>query len=102
LFASNTAAGVIDLTLVDAKRKLAKQKFAYSRLPEWLKAAIPYIRENTEAIEFANGSRIEIGTSHRGGTLQQLHVSEYGKISAQFPAKRTSLDFAGLVAQDRA
>jgi hypothetical protein len=87
LFNSNTAAGIIDYTLPDAKKKLGKVKFAYNRLPDTLKEALPLAKENTEEVEFANGSSIQVGTSHRGGTLQILHVSEYGKISAEFPDK---------------
>lgn len=37
--------------------------------------------------KFTNGSRIGVSTSYRGGTLQQLHVSEFGKICKLFPAK---------------
>jgi hypothetical protein len=32
-------------------------------------------------------SSIQVGTSHLGGTLQILHLSEYGKISALAPDK---------------
>jgi hypothetical protein len=85
LFTPNTAAGIIDYSLDDAEKKLNKIKFAYDRLADDLKQKVPLTKANTEKIEFANGSRIEIGTSHRGGTLQHLHVSEYGKISAMRP-----------------
>jgi hypothetical protein len=87
LFNSNTAAGIIDLTREDAKKKLGKIKFAYNRLPESIRAAIPLVKDSTEELSFANGSHIQVGTSHRGGTLQVLHVSEFGKISAQHPEK---------------
>jgi hypothetical protein len=87
LFKSNFAAGIIDYSLDDAEKKLNKIKFAYDRLPASLRARVPLVKANTETIEFANGSRIEVGTSHRGGTLQHLHVSEYGKTSAQRPDK---------------
>lgn len=87
LFTPNFRAGIIDYSLEDAKKKLDKIKFAYARLPSFIQAAHPLVRENTETLEFANGSRIEVGTSHRGGTLQHLHVSEYGKTSAMRPDK---------------
>jgi len=87
LFSSNTAAGIIDYTLPDATKKLAKIKFAYDRLPELLKKTIPLVKQNTQEMEFGNGSSVQVGTSHRGGTLQILHVSELGKISAMFPDK---------------
>jgi hypothetical protein len=87
LFKPNTTAGIVDYALAEAKKKLAKIKFAYDGIPEYLRDAIPLIRQNSEALEFGNGSVINVGTSHRGGTLQILHVSEYGKISAERPEK---------------
>jgi hypothetical protein len=87
LFIPNFRAGIIDYSLDDAKKKLDKIRFAYARLSPRIRNARPLVRENTETIEFANGSRIEVGTSHRGGTLQHLHVSEFGKTSAARPDK---------------
>jgi hypothetical protein len=34
-----------------------------------------------------NNSSIRVATSMRGGTLQYLHISEYGKLCARFPEK---------------
>jgi hypothetical protein len=96
LFEPNTSAGIIDYSLDDAKKKLAKIKFAYSRMREDIRQKIPLITANTETMEFANGSRIEVGTSHRGGTLQILHVSEYGKISAMRPDKAKEIKTGGF------
>ena len=87
LFNSNTKAGIIDCTLEDAQEKLNKIKFAYSALPEGLKAQITIVKSNETMIEFSNGSGIKVGTSHRGGTLQILHISEFGKICAKTPEK---------------
>jgi hypothetical protein len=36
---------------------------------------------------FDNGSSIRVSTSYRGGTLQDLHVSEFGKICRKYPEK---------------
>lgn len=85
LFRSNTTAGIIDFTLTDAKLKLAKIKFAYDRMPENIREANPLTKANTEELQWANGSSVRVGTSHRGGTLQILHISEYGKISVNSP-----------------
>lgn len=87
LFREGTAAGIIDITIDDAKGKLAKIKFAYDRLPDEIKAAIPLKKENQHELQWANGSSVTVGTSHRGGTLQILHVSEFGKIAARHPDK---------------
>lgn len=87
LWRDGTAAGIIDITIDDARGKLDKIKFAYDRLPAEIKAVKPLKRENAHELEWASGSRVIVGTSHRGGTLQILHVSEYGKISARTPDK---------------
>lgn len=87
LFSPGTSCGIIDITLLDAKKKLEKIKHAYHNSPDWLRSQVPLTKENTEEVSFANGSSIQVGTSHRGGTLQSLHVSEFGKIAAQFPDK---------------
>jgi hypothetical protein len=85
LFRRNTRAAIIDATLSDAKKKLAKIKFAYERLPRVIRKTVPLLKDNTEHIKFANGSEISVGTSYRGDTPQILHVSEYGKISVDRP-----------------
>lgn len=46
--------------------------------------------------EFSNGSTIKIGTSLRGGTLQILHVSEFGWIANNNPAKALEILSGGV------
>lgn len=87
LWRLNTSAGVVDMTLDDAKAKLEKMRFAYDRLPAELKQQIELTKSNQTELCWSNGSSVSVGTSHRGGTLQILHVSEYGKISAAYPEK---------------
>src|SRR5262249_45043414 len=53
--------------------------------PAWLRQRGPTVKESTTEIAFGNGSSIQVGTSHRGGTLPILHVLEYGKITAPAP-----------------
>lgn len=96
LFNSNTRCGIVDATIDDAKKKLRKIALAYDRLPDWLKAGRPIVSANAFSVEFANGSGIEVGTSHRGGTLQYLHVSELGKIAAKFPEKAREIRTGAL------
>ncbi len=85
LFNSDQSCGIIDITLGDAKKKLAKIKYAYDFLPSWLKEQIPLITDSKTELKWKTGSSVYVGTSHRGGTLQILHVSEAGKISARTP-----------------
>lgn len=87
LFNSTTRCGIVDATIDDAKKKLRKIILAYKHLPEYIRNWRPITSANAQSIEFANGSGIEVGTSHRGGTLQYLHVSELGKIAAKYPEK---------------
>ena len=87
LFNANTHCGLIDATLADATKKLDKARFAYENLPPDIKAFAPMRADNATCLEWRNGSRIDVGTSHRGGTLQILHVSEMGKISAEAPVR---------------
>jgi hypothetical protein len=87
LFTPNTRCGLIDATLADATMKLDKVRFAYEHLPSEVKAFVPIRADNATCLEWKNGSRIDVGTSHRGGTLQVLHVSEMGKIAAEAPAR---------------
>jgi hypothetical protein len=96
LFNPNTHCGIIDATIDDAKKKLGKILFAYDGLPDWVKAGCPIASRNAFEIVFANGSSILVGTSHRGGTLQYLHISELGKIAAKFPEKAREIRTGAL------
>lgn len=88
VFFPDTRAGVIAHTKDDAEAIFRdKIKFAYDNLPDQIKTANPIRRDNTTTLELANNSLIRVGTSLRGGTLQYLHVSEFGKICARFPEK---------------
>jgi hypothetical protein len=45
------------------------------------------LSDSAEELVLANNSSIRVGTSLRSGTLQYLHISEYGKLCAQFADK---------------
>lgn len=64
-----------------------KVKFAYDNLHPLLKALSPARRDNSNELRFENGSSYRVGTTLRGGTIQLLHVSEFGKICREFPRK---------------
>jgi hypothetical protein len=65
-----------------------KVVFAYDHLPEELRERFPLARASTKELLFGhNNSSIRVATSVRGGTIHRLHVSEFGKICAKFPAK---------------
>ncbi len=89
LFNDNTNAGVIAHTTDDAQAFFDdKIKFAWDNLPSELREAIGEAKtDSKKELKFGNGSKIRVGTSMRSGTLQYLHISEFGKICAKYPEK---------------
>lgn len=88
LFVPNTSAGIIAHNLNDAKAFFAdKIKFAYDNLPQAFRELVPASQDAADSMKFGNGSSLRVGTSLRSGTLQKLHVSEYGKLCAKYPEK---------------
>ena len=97
LFNSYTNAGIIADTLSSAQGIFAtKIKFPYDHLPSGLKAELSKVNDSTTELKLSNNSQIKVGTSHRSGTLQILHVSEYGKICAKFPDKADEIRSGAL------
>lgn len=88
LFNENTSAGVIAHNKEDAEAFFDdKIKFAYDNLPSEIREALRAKSDNRRELAFSNGSKIRVGTSMRSGTLQYLHISEFGKLCAKFPEK---------------
>ena len=120
LFTPNFHAGIVDRTLPEAEKKLAKITFAYEHLDHLPENPTPLDRElaalgtelkkhfplkkDTSApdithlttlgqkkITFSNRSTICIGVTYRGDTLQLLHVSELGSIAAHDPIRASEI-----------
>lgn len=88
LFNSNVRAGVIAHNREDAQTFFRdKIKFAYDHLPSDVKEYVPAIKNDAGELLLANNSSIRVGVSMRSGTLQYLHVSEFGKIARKYPEK---------------
>lgn len=64
-----------------------KVKYPYDQLPSGIRSTVSIIKDNATELELSNNSSIRVGTSLRSGTLQYLHISEYGKLCAKFPEK---------------
>lgn len=98
LFRSNTNAGIVAHKKEDAEAFFrGKVLFAYENLPAWLKVLRPIKRRDMNGeLEFANNSKVSVSVSHRGGTLQFLHVSEYGPMCAQFPVRANEVKTGAL------
>src|SRR5829696_1679623 len=88
LFTPHTRAGVIAHRLDDAKVIFRdKIRFPYDRLDDGLRSAVPAVQDSADQLTFGNNSSLRVSTSMRSGTLQLLHVSEFGKICAPYPDK---------------
>jgi len=107
LFNRNHTCGIVDKTDKDGMKKLAKIKFAYehlddpddpetARLGALIKADIELQRANDHELEFSNESKIWCGTSLRGGTVQNLHISELGPIAYNFPKRAEEIRTGAL------
>lgn len=98
-FTPNYAAAIIAQGLMEAGKIFRnKVKFAYEHLPDEIKALNPPISETKSELVFSNGSSIYVGTSARSGTLQFLHISEYGKICRRFPDKAQEIKTGSIPA----
>jgi len=102
LFNSDFRAGTIAHTLpMPSVIFRDKIRFPYDHLPEMIKAMVPARNDNSCELLLANNSSIRVGVSLRSGTLQYLHVSEYGKICAQFPEKAREVRSGALNTVDK-
>lgn len=101
LFVVNTIGAVIaqDQTIA-AKIMRQKIKFAYFKLPAFIRKAVPYVINNVHEMTFGNGSSITVSTSARGDTLSWLHVSEFGAICANSPDKAEEIITGALPAAE--
>ena len=98
LFTPNTYCGIIAHNK-ESSEKIFKSKvqYVYEHIPEKYKAFVPDLKtDRTTEYEFTNGSAIRVGTSLRSGTYQYLHISEYGKVCAQFPEKAREIRTGAL------
>lgn len=87
-FNPNIRAGVVAQNK-DAATTIFRDKirFAYDRLPPMILEELTLTTDSAQELVMSNNSSVRVGTSLRSGTLQYLHVSEFGKICAEYPAK---------------
>ncbi|NGX99473.1 MAG: terminase, partial [Candidatus Afipia apatlaquensis] len=102
VFNSDVRAGTIAHTMPDAQVIFRdKVRFPYDNLPDGIKAVVPAQNDNTTELLLGNNSGVRVGVSLRSGTLQYLHVSEYGKICAKFPEKAREVRSGALNTVDK-
>jgi hypothetical protein len=82
-------AAIIDQTAADAQAKLSKISFAYERMPSELKDATT--SNSKSELGFANGSVIMAGLKARGKTPHRVHISEWGPIAYNDPARSAEI-----------
>lgn len=91
--------GIIAHTKPDAEAIFDnKVKYPYDCLHEELKKLVTAGTDRAGELKFSNGSSVRVSTSFRSGTLIILHVSEYGKISAQYPDKAREIKAGAIEA----
>jgi hypothetical protein len=78
----NINCGVVADTLDNAEKLFRKIEVAFDAFPLELQQALKLKKRTTSEMYFGNGSSIGVSTSMRGGTINILHVSEFGKICA--------------------
>ena len=100
LFTSNHTAGCICHDFDSAKDIYEnKIRFAYRNITEQQRELISDlgykipspVNDRNNGYIFDNGSSIMVSTGYRGGTLQSLHISEFGKICRKYPDKATEI-----------
>lgn len=92
LFGENLKCGIIAQDQQAAGEIFrTKIEIPFDNMPSWLKAEFPVTSRRSGAtggyMLFRHGSSIQVATSFRSGTVQRLHVSEHGKICANYPKK---------------
>lgn len=88
IFTPNIRAAVIAHKLDDAKIIFRdKVKFVYDQLDDAIKDTVSIEQDSADTLSLSNNSAFRVSTSARSGTLNWLHISEYGKICAIFPEK---------------
>lgn len=97
IFNANQACGIIAHTKDDVIEIFAKKvQYAYQRLPMDIRAMVTAEKEAANHLKFSNGSSIRVAVSMRSGTLQVLHISEYGKLWARYPEKAKEVKTGSL------
>lgn len=96
----NFEIGLMNLGLKESKVLFRRIKRLWAELPEFIKSymMLSLIKETQDELGFNNGSMMYLSSSFRSGTLQRLHISEFGKIAAKFPEKAVETKTGSLQA----
>lgn len=73
--------------------------YPYQKLPFELQQYCRVLTQTKDGtVTFSNGSSITVDVSARSGTYQYMHISEYGKVSAQYPQKASEIQTGSIPA----
>lgn len=99
LFNSNYFAGIIAQDKEAVKKIFSRNvKFPFTQLPGQLQDVLKGKSNSVNGMSFSTGSEIHVATSMRSGTVQFLHISEFGKICAKYPEKAKEIVTGSLEA----
>jgi len=89
LIEDNFEIGLMSQGQKESKNLFRRVKRLWEKLPQFIKdyLQIELTRDTKEELGFSNGAVMFLQSSFRSGTLQRLHISELGKISAKYPEK---------------
>ena len=92
LWSTNLKCGIIAQDIMAAGEIFrTKIEIPYDNLLGYIKALTTVKARRSGVtggyLRFGNGSSVQVATSFRSGTLQRLHISEHGKLCAQYPKK---------------
>lgn len=89
LIEDNFEIGLMSQGQKESKVLFRRVKRLWEKLPDFVKSYmdISLSRDTKEELGFSNGAVMYLQSSFRSGTLQRLHISELGKISAKYPEK---------------
>lgn len=99
LFNSNTKAGIIAHNKEAAKEIFRdKVQYPYSQLPPEIRGKLLPTKDDANQLILTNNSSLMVALSFRSGTMQWVHVSEYGKICAKTPERAIEIQSGTLEA----
>ena len=102
LFNKDVRASLIAHRLGDAKAIFRdKVKLPYDVLPEGIRNMVGTVADSADTLTFSNNSSFSVSTSTRGGTVNWLHISEHGKIAAQYPEKAREIKTGAFPSAER-
>jgi hypothetical protein len=108
LFKDGWQSAIVDLTQADASKKLrGKILFAFDRLPPFLRRCYEVLDRSGKSFsirlrgrESDSWRQVQAGMNARGDTFQFLHISEWGKIAFEDPARSEEIETGAMPAAE--